>query len=97
MWVETHRCAVDGCPNLAAFDVLLNDFDLHEGATALEPDETCPTICVEHAIANEREAVGERRPGAVVRYPFTNRRGAAGFTLYRQVQAHYAEELEPAR
>jgi hypothetical protein len=93
MWVETHRCAVEGCPNLAAYEVLRYDFDLAEGAVVLAPDESCPAICVEHAIDNERHAQGERRPGSAVRYPYTNQLGAAGFTIYRQLESHYADEL----
>ena len=93
MWFETHRCAVDGCPNLAAYEVLLYDFDLTEGAVVLEIDETCPAICVEHALENERRAEGERGPGSTVRYPYSNRVGARGFTVYRQFEPHYADEL----
>jgi hypothetical protein len=93
MWVETHRCAVEGCPNLAAYEVVHYDFDVAEGAIVLEPDEACPTICVEHAIENERRAVGDRRPGGLVEYPYTNQRAAPGLTIYRQLQPHYGDEL----
>ena len=93
MWVETHRCSVEGCPNLAAYEVVLYDFDLAEGAVVFEPDNDCPTLCVEHAIENERQAEGERLPGRVVHYPYTNRGGKLGITLYRQLQPHYANEL----
>lgn len=93
MWVETHRCAVEGCPNLAAYEVAHYDFDVAEGAIVFEPDESCPTICVEHAIENERRAVGDRRPGGLVEYPYTNRRVAPGLTIYRQLQPQYADEL----
>lgn len=92
MWVETHRCSVDGCPNLAAYEVLHYDFDLAEGAVIYEADESCPTLCVEHAIENERRAVGDRRPGETVVYPYTNLRGASGLTVLRQLQPHYADE-----
>ena len=93
MWLETHRCAVDGCPNLAAYEVRHYDFDLAEGAVVFEVDEDCPAICVEHALENERRAEGERRPGAAVVYPYTNRRGATGISLYVQLEPHYADEL----
>jgi hypothetical protein len=96
MWTETHRCAVDGCPNLAAYEVVHYDFDLAEGAVVLEPDPTCATICVEHAIANERLAAGDRVPGSVVRYPYTNRAGRPGLSLYRPLAAHYADDPLPA-
>lgn len=93
MWVETHRCSVEGCPNLAAYEVVHYNFDLNEGAIVFEPDEGCPTICVEHAIENERRAVGDRGPGGLVEYPYTNRTGVPGLTVYRQLQPHYADEL----
>jgi hypothetical protein len=92
MWIETHRCAVQGCPNLAAYEVLHYDFDLAEGAVVLAPDQGCPMICVEHAIDNETRAVAERGPGATVRYPYTNLSAASGFSIYRQLEPHYAEE-----
>jgi hypothetical protein len=90
MWVETHRCSVDGCPNLAAYEVVRYDFDLSDGAIRSDPDESCPTICVEHAIENERRAVGDRRPGGLVEYPYTNRGQVTGVTVYRQLEPHYA-------
>jgi hypothetical protein len=92
MWLETHRCAVDGCPNLAAYEVVHYDFDLAEGAVVVEPDEDCPAICVEHALENERRASEDRRPGAVVAYPYTNRRRSTGLSLYLQPGRHYADE-----
>jgi hypothetical protein len=81
-----HRCSVDGCPNEAAYEALLYDFEPEEGAVSLVQDESCPYICVEHAIENEREASGERLPWQVVEYPFTNRARHAGLTVYRQLE-----------
>lgn len=80
----THRCGVDGCPNLAAYEVLHYSFDLEEGATVFAQDESCPYICVEHAIDNERHAQGERIPGGVVQYPHTNGSRRPGISVYRQ-------------
>jgi hypothetical protein len=80
----THRCGVDGCPNLAAYEVMHYSFSLAEGAVLLAQDETCPYICVEHAIDNERGARGERRPDGVVDYPHTNRLHRPGMSIYRQ-------------
>ena len=45
MWVETHRCSVEGCPNLAAYEVIHYDFDVNGGAIVFEPDPDRPTIC----------------------------------------------------
>ena len=89
MSTETHRCTVEGCPNLAAYEVFLYDFDDAEGAVLYRQDDSCPFICVEHAIANERQAAGERRLHAVVDYPYTNRTHAPGITVYRQQEPTY--------
>jgi hypothetical protein len=86
MWLETHRCAVDGCPNRAAYEVHHYDFDLAEGAVVFGLDQDCPALCVEHALENERTAAGERLPGAIVRYRHTNRAGHPGFSVYVQLQ-----------
>lgn len=61
----THRCAVEGCPNLAAYEVIHYSLDLAEGAVVFAQDETCPYICVEHAIDNERGSQGDKAPDAV--------------------------------
>lgn len=79
---ETHRCSVDGCPALAAYRVLLYDFDPVEGAIRFAPDETCPYLCREHAAENERHADGERGMHARITYPHTNRDGALGVSIY---------------
>jgi hypothetical protein len=81
-----HRCCVDGCPNEAAYEALLYDFEPEEGAVSFVPDGDCPYICVEHAIENERRAVGDRLPWGVVEYPHTNRAGHPGLTVYRQLE-----------
>ena len=86
---ETHRCSVDGCPNLAAYEVILYDFDGTEGAVLFRQDDTCPFICVEHAIDNERHAAAERRLHSVIAYPYTNRARVRGLCVYRQQEPAY--------
>ncbi len=86
---ETHRCSVDGCPNLAAYEVFLYDFDTTEGAILFRQDDSCAFICVEHAIDNERQAGGERQLHTVVAYPYTNRAREPGLTIYRQQEPAY--------
>jgi hypothetical protein len=61
---------------------MLYGFDLAEGAVRFSIDETCPYLCVEHAIANERGAQGDRGISAVVSYPHTNTDRLPGITLY---------------
>jgi hypothetical protein len=80
----THRCAVEGCPNLAAYEVIHYSFDLAEGAVVFAQDDSCPYICVEHAIDNERHSHGKKAPHAVVDYPYTNRSRLPGISIYRQ-------------
>jgi hypothetical protein len=80
----THRCGVEGCPNLAAYEVMHYSFDPVEGAVVYARDETCPYICVEHAIDNERTAHGGRAMNVVVAYPYTNRAQRPGISIYLQ-------------
>lgn len=89
MTLERHRCCVDGCPNLAAYEVHLYAFDPAEGAVSFAVDDTCPTICVEHAIDNEHRATEDRRPWTAVRYPYTNRERAPGVAVYVQLEPAY--------
>jgi hypothetical protein len=69
--------------------VFVYDFDSAEGAIVFDEDETCPFICIEHAIDNERHAIGERRLHGRVSYPYTNRHGMRGLTVYRQQEPAY--------
>jgi hypothetical protein len=85
----THRCGVDGCPNLAAYEVIQYSFDLAEGAVTFAQDARCPHICIEHALDNERRAVGMKSPDALVDYPYTNRSHLPGISIYRQLAPAY--------
>ena len=85
----THRCAVEGCPNLAAYEVIHYSFDPSEGAVVFAQDEGCPYICVEHALDNERHARGVKSPDALIDYPYTNRAYLPGITIYRQQAPAY--------
>lgn len=86
MTIERHRCCVFGCPNFAAFEVHLYSFDLDEPSFSFELDDSCPYLCVEHAIENERGASDDRRPWAPVGYPHTNREHAPGVAVYLQIE-----------
>lgn len=85
----THRCAVEGCPSLAAYEVMHYSFGLEEGAVVYGTDETCSYICVEHAIENERAASGDRAPDTIVEYPYTNRSRRPGLSIYVQQTPAY--------
>lgn len=79
---ETHRCSVEGCPSLAAYRVMLYDFEPVGGAVRFVADETCPYLCLEHAVDNEEHARGERGTHVHVAYPYTNRDREHGVSVY---------------
>jgi hypothetical protein len=82
------QCQVPGCTRDADYEVFVVDF--HRRSVA--PDEadrldlSCPYICEEHARENEAFAHGDRRPVGEITYPYTNRGGATGLTLYRPME-----------
>jgi hypothetical protein len=80
------KCRVEGCGRDADLEVILYDFYLH-GDVFFEQDFTCRYICMKHAIENEAGAEGERKPRGMVMYPYTNRGGAQGFTIYRPIES----------
>ena len=84
---ETHRCSVDGCPSLAAYRVLLYDFEPIGGAIRFEEDLSCPYLCREHAADNEEHARGDRGTHARVTYPYTNRAGEHGVSIYLDLRS----------
>lgn len=90
MTFASHRCCVDGCPNLAAYEVHRYVFDLDEGAVAQVVDDSCPYICVEHAIENEARVTAAREPWAIIDYPFTNASRGPGLMVYVQLEPAYA-------
>jgi hypothetical protein len=76
---------VEECQRPAAYEVYLYDYyEMPDGDEEFfEQDFTCPFICEEHMQENEALARGFRRPRGVVRYPYTNRGGAQGYTKYQ--------------
>jgi hypothetical protein len=89
------RCGVEGCEDLAAYEVILYDIYFDSGEVFFEPDITCPYLCQKHMIENERQAFSFeenqgppiRQPRGTVYYPFTNKNHAQGFTIYRPIEA----------
>ena len=77
------HCCVEGCRNDATCEVILFDVYIPGGEVFFESDCTCPFLCAEHLVENEKGAQGERRPRGEVKYPHTNQNGAQGFTVYR--------------
>jgi hypothetical protein len=74
-------CSVPGCTSPAYAIPYL--FDIYEhGEIFLQQDKTCPFICQAHLAENERKAEGIRKPRGTVKYPYTNQKGARGFTVY---------------
>ena len=47
------KCSVDGCGNTAEFEVIL--YDIYMGSNIFfERDFTCPFLCFDHVIENEK-------------------------------------------
>lgn len=83
---KTTKCSVKGCGKDATSEVILFDVYTHDGTVFFEQDFTCPYLCAEHVVENERKARGVRKPRGVVHYPYTNRHSAQGFTVYRPLK-----------
>jgi len=82
---------VPGCNRPAELEVILYDFYLNDGGEVFsEQDSTCPYICAEHAVKNEKQAEGVREPRGSVIYPYTNQNEVNGFTIYRPVASNSA-------
>jgi hypothetical protein len=77
------ECSVPECTKEAAYEVIIYDFYPHNGHVYFEQDLTCPYICTEHAMKNERDARGERKPRGLVIYPYTNQLDPLGLTIYK--------------
>src|SRR3954466_7408309 len=75
------NCSVPGCTREAYAIPYL--FDIYEdGGIFLQQDKTCPFICQAHLAENEIAAKGIRKPRGLVKYLYTNKKGARGFTVY---------------
>jgi hypothetical protein len=81
-----HKCSVKGCGKAADVEVILYDVYLSEIDLFFEQDYTCPYLCFAHMVENERGALGIRAPRGHVRYPFSNRHDAQGFTIYQPLR-----------
>lgn len=90
-FTEGAKCSVNGCANLADFEVVLYDYYDYMKETFYEQDFTCPFICQHHLDENEKEAKGERRPRGVVYYPYTNRHHAQGYSKYNPLKDIYPQ------
>lgn len=78
-------CSVEKCRMPAEFEVYLYDFYPYLNFEFFEQDFTCPFLCRPHMEENEKRADGIREPRGYVRYPYTNRRGAQGYTKYAPI------------
>jgi hypothetical protein len=88
------RCSVPGCSKPADVEVRLYDVYLYHDTADIfdQRDFTCPFLCAEHAAENENAADGERRPRGFVRYKYTNRHSAQGFSIYRYLAQNPQED-----
>lgn len=93
-------CSIAGCGQRADFDVYVYDLRLQVSEGVVEEwytqDPTCPFVCRPHMLQNERDALGERRPGGLVVYPHTNRRFHLGYTKYVPIPEVHRSLLGPA-
>jgi hypothetical protein len=78
-----YQCSAPGCTAPATVEVYLYDVYNATGEVFSEIDTTCPFLCSQHVKQNEGEATGERKPRGFTTYPFTNKKQAQGFTIYR--------------
>ena len=76
------KCRVHGCGKKAEYEAILYAF----ADVFFQQDFTCPYLCAEHMVQNEVHALGVREPRGWVRYPYTNRHQAQGFTIYRPLK-----------
>jgi hypothetical protein len=85
---EKPKCSVTDCGEDAYVEVILYDVYTAkaERKVFFKRDHTCPFLCRDHMVENEKGAEGERKPRGVTRYPFTNRHAAQGFTIYRPLE-----------
>jgi hypothetical protein len=89
---EKARCAVAGCTRLACVEVILYDLYPVEQHMFFERDFTFPYLCARHLAENEAGAQGVREPRGRMRYPFTNRDWAQGFSIYRPLKGGLSRE-----
>ncbi|WP_152547802.1 restriction endonuclease [Paenibacillus ehimensis] len=81
--VKNVNCSVDGCLELADYEVYLYDYyapPLNQEFMA--QDFTCPYLCEHHMNENENQAVGKKVPRGTVTYPYSNKNRAQGYTKY---------------
>ena len=77
-----YHCSAPDCAEPANVEVYLYDV-YSTGEVFWELDRTCTFLCTHHMLKNESEAKDERRPRGFVQYPYANKNGAKGFTIYR--------------
>jgi hypothetical protein len=90
---QQKMCGVDGCTRQADYEVILYDMYLNSvldveqletvSTVFYERDYTCPFLCWQHMAENEEQATGVREPRGDMQYPYSNRHGAQGFTIYK--------------
>jgi len=73
----------------AEFEVFLYDvYTKGEPQVFFERDTTCPFLCPEHMVENEENVRGVRAPRGSAMYPYSNKNGALGFTIYRHLDGY---------
>ena len=84
-YTEGVKCCVDGCENVADYEVILYDYYPRFKETFCEQDYTCPFLCQQHVDINEQQAKGSKAPRETTTYPYTNQHNAQGHSKYRKL------------
>jgi len=87
------KCCVANCTNPAEYEVVLYDYYPSYNETFYEQDFTCPFLCGLHMDENEKLAKGERRPRGGVKYPYTNKDFAQGYSKYNPIKEVYPQHF----
>jgi len=85
IFIKKPKCSVKSCDKDALVEVFLYDKYSHNGDEYLQTDFTCPYLCGEHQIENERTFLGEKKPRIYSKYKYTNRRQAQGYSKYKYI------------
>ena len=88
-YIKGTKCCVEGCNNVADYEVVLYDYYPKLEESFCEQDYTCPFLCQFHMDENEKGRRGEIKPRQGVSYPYTNQHNAQGHSRYNLLTKVY--------
>lgn len=86
------RCQVDGCNNTAEYAVFVVNTNKY-GAKSYKEDNTCPYICSEHLIENEKSKAEIKNKKNYIKYLYTNKNYEYGYTQYFKLQIKFGLKM----